>query len=1624
MSTADKAPPITLTPDERRLYGTLFKAADKESLGVVTGEVCVSFFEKSGLPQVTLGEIWGIADAENNGFLNHQAFSVALRLIGHCQAGARPTPGLAGQPGPLPQLEGFPTVPTTTMPPPPAPRAGRPTIPPLTPQDRTKYLNMFAQAAAGKEVLDGDSARNLFQRARLPVPTLAQIWTISDRSGRGALDATEFVVAMHLISKSMSGEIKEGGLPPVGPPGLFDAAAGRPVGAGRSTSERRQGSVTRQGTGQTPISRQMTGQQQPLRPQGTGQSQASQPPTQITPQLTGQPFPPPLAPQQTGTSGAPWLIPPSLQSEYRTYFTSLLESPTQTHISGPSAVQFFLRSQLPEETLAKVWDLADIDQSGVLSFEEFCVAMWLIREAVAGRAVPDVLPAELVPPSMRAQPPPAPAQLVAPVQGEEKKPEVSSTAQDLFGLNDAFSPPASRISSPPPPAAPFLEHQTTGSAATSPVVPQATGMRGAFVPTSSFGQSLSGAGPNGGAVQRTMSPPAAPGVMAVPPIGSSAPTAAPASTSAFGGPTPVSQSPAPSGPFGSGLAPQVTGGAGTAFAGAPGAFPVTPGSGSFGAMSAPTRVFGSQDLLGDNDPEESKNLTADTTEIANLSNQISQMSANTTTLSEKRSTAERDLTQVQAQKKEIEAKLADIRQLYDAEVKNVHTVEAQLNQSRTETQKLRQEFLVIEASYHALQQQHREGSEALARDQAENNELKTKMAQIGTETTRLNEELEKVKKNARQQKGLVAINRKQLATAEQERERVLMEIEEENRAAADAEREARDVEEQKRRLEADAEETRVKQAQVQAQRAQRTQQQQQQQHAVQQSREVVHNDGQVVSPALSAASASTNPFHRGMSPTAETFPTATSPFDRGFVASGLPAITSPFGQGTQQPRANFDDVFGQGGQAESFQNAFSSDFGASPFAGQQQIPEQVEVQHVEQPVVQENEIHAPVAVHAATPEPAVIAENATRPPSYRQSPGPEESEVALPPAVHPSVAELRPPVTAGPGSVTSSRAVEYAVSEQESLSRITSPLAGSVEDFTENDSPQPRERTFSFSDEHPEPPSAEHGAKIASPPMDARTVQETLTNPPNEEALQITPAYNEEQRRMSVEDVRHSLEDTSSEEPTATATPSSEEPAQQRVAEIKEEETAPGAQPASDETFAIAKEEDEDHEKSFLERAAEAASGVVHNVAQAVGLESDEPKFDTEEARDDKEVKELEKAEEPKPEETDYPLSLRSEQPAEAATKGDLDSGPAGFGNAKPQDPVRSLSPQHFDSEFPPITEHEVLDESSDDDEGPQKFDDDFSLPAGSSATQVTEQPSVDEVADVPSTATAQPPSYKSAPVHSAPVIEQPASSDYAGLLPARGDPTAPNDQHVNAENPGVAAAPPSKAAPAPFDDFESAFADMSVSGAKPANVDFDDAFGDVGAGSGFDDTEFNPTFDNSFDQGHSNQPSWAAGDDFFGSAAAGANRPATTSDFDAVFADFDKPGAVAPPLPDFGTGFGAAPAAAVQSPPVVHAAVTIPGTRSALAPSQPPAPVQQAPGAPSLPPRLPLTTIAERSQPPAPPPSRPRVQTQPSVDDDPALKELLNMGFSREQSVGALEKFNYHLGDATNYLLDQAAGP
>jgi len=100
----------------------------------------------------------------------------------------------------------------------------------------------------------------------------------------------------------------------------------------------------------------------------------------------------------TGHEGKTWIV-DEKKATYDEMFIKL--SPMNGKINGTEAKKEMIKSKLPNTALAKVWRLADHDQDGYLTDEEFALAMHLINLRAEGHALPDTLPKHLIPPSQR-----------------------------------------------------------------------------------------------------------------------------------------------------------------------------------------------------------------------------------------------------------------------------------------------------------------------------------------------------------------------------------------------------------------------------------------------------------------------------------------------------------------------------------------------------------------------------------------------------------------------------------------------------------------------------------------------------------------------------------------------------------------------------------------------------------------------------------------------------------------------------------------------------------------------------------------------------------------------------------------------------------------------------------------------------------------------------------------------------------------------------------------------------------------------------------------------------------------------------------------------------------------------
>ncbi|KAH9925263.1 uncharacterized protein B0H18DRAFT_1009330 [Fomitopsis serialis] len=458
---------FTPTPAEVALVNQIFTQADTQKLGVITGDAAVKIFNGSKLTPSVLAEIWNLADEDNNGVLTRKGVAVAVRLLGHAQRGEKMTEALVLKPGPAPTIEGLspPLVQQSTGV--PAARSPPPGLPPLTPQDKTKFMKLFLSCGPVNGILNGDKARDVFVKSKLPVDKLSQIWNLADTKNRGSLDVTDFTIAMYLIQATMHGQLQT--IPPVLPPGLYEQAAGKSPFDGVATHATGSSghyspglSAAFPGRPMSMMEPNFTGQASTLQPQMTGPMRSAVGAQPQRSALSSTPAFPFVQPQATG---AQWDVTPAEKANADRIFDTL-DTQKRGYIEGDVAVPFMLLSKLQEDVLAQVWDLADLSNDGHLTRDGFAVAMHLIQGKLNGRDIPAAIPPGLIPPSMRGAlgAPPAPA-----VQPQQTVPDAM---RDLLWDD---SPPASATVQQPQPFT--LQPQSTGAFTTPVLHPQSTGAR-------------------------------------------------------------------------------------------------------------------------------------------------------------------------------------------------------------------------------------------------------------------------------------------------------------------------------------------------------------------------------------------------------------------------------------------------------------------------------------------------------------------------------------------------------------------------------------------------------------------------------------------------------------------------------------------------------------------------------------------------------------------------------------------------------------------------------------------------------------------------------------------------------------------------------------------------------------------------------------------------------------------------------------------------------------------------------------------------------------------------------------------------------------------------------------------
>ncbi|CAI5020394.1 BEM_HP_G0001400.mRNA.1.CDS.1 [Saccharomyces cerevisiae] len=752
-----------LSSQEQAFYNQKFHQLDTEDLGVVTGEAVRPLFASSGLPGQLLSQVWATVDIDNKGFLNLNEFSAALRMIAQLQ-------NAPNQPISAALYESTPTqLASFSINQNPAPmQSGSATgntnntdIPALPSNDIAKFSQLFDRTAKGAQTVAGDKAKDIFLKARLPNQTLGEIWALCDRDASGVLDKSEFIMAMYLIQLCMSHHPSMNTPPAVLPTQLWDSIRLEPV-------------VVNQPNRTTPLSANSTGVSSLTRH------------STISRLSTGA----------FSNAASDW----SLSFEKKQQFDAIFDSLDKQHagsLSSAVLVPFFLSSRLNQETLATIWDLADIHNNAEFTKLEFAIAMFLIQKKNAGVELPDVIPNELLhSPALGLYPPnPLPQQQSAPqiaIPSRASKPslqdmphQVSAPAvntqptvpqvlpqnsnngslNDLLALNPSFSSPS------PTKAQTVVQNNTNNSFSYDnnngqatlqqqqpqqppPLTHSSSGLK-KFTPTSNFGQSIIKEEPEEQEQLRESSdtfsaqPPPVP-KHASSPVKRTASTTLPQvpNFSAFSMPAGAATSAA-------------TGAATSAATGA--AVGAAVGAAALGASAfsrSSNNAFKNQDLFADG--EASAQLSNATTEMANLSNQVNSLSKQASITNDKKSRATQELKRVTEMKNSIQIKLNNLRSTHDQNVKQTEQLEAQVLQVNKENETLAQQLAVSEANYHAAESKLNELTTDLQESQTKNAELKQQITNLNSMTASLQSQLNEKQQQVKQERSMVDVNSKQL----------------------------------------------------------------------------------------------------------------------------------------------------------------------------------------------------------------------------------------------------------------------------------------------------------------------------------------------------------------------------------------------------------------------------------------------------------------------------------------------------------------------------------------------------------------------------------------------------------------------------------------------------------------------------------------------------------------------------------------------------------------------------------------------------------------------------------------------------------------------------------------------
>ncbi|OMJ11626.1 Epidermal growth factor receptor substrate 15 [Smittium culicis] len=186
--------------DEYNQYKSLFKANGGIN-NSLSSDSAKDLLVKSKLSFDLLQKIWSLANPNSSNFLSLNSFIIAMYFLRRLMNGEITSLPTSIPPSLIQSISSIaPVVP------PPATITPKNDTWSLDDSDRVKFEAQFNLLDSDKlGYITGDVAASYFMKSKLPEADLAKIWDLADTNNKGKLTKSEFVIALFIISKRISG---------------------------------------------------------------------------------------------------------------------------------------------------------------------------------------------------------------------------------------------------------------------------------------------------------------------------------------------------------------------------------------------------------------------------------------------------------------------------------------------------------------------------------------------------------------------------------------------------------------------------------------------------------------------------------------------------------------------------------------------------------------------------------------------------------------------------------------------------------------------------------------------------------------------------------------------------------------------------------------------------------------------------------------------------------------------------------------------------------------------------------------------------------------------------------------------------------------------------------------------------------------------------------------------------------------------------------------------------------------------------------------------------------------------------------------------------------------------------